>query len=249
MLPVPGCFRDFEERYPLSLDALITRVRGAPLVSADRDALASTVMGIKTYGRGETIFDSDKCPSHLHVMTDGWAARSISFKDGSRQITDFLVVGDPCDLSALGHGSVGRVTALTSASVTLLNRSALAAATVAHPRLASAFLNIALIEQSTLRIWLAYMGRHDKATHLAHLFCELHARLRRVELVGDHSFDLPLTHEVIADATGMSGVHVNRVLQQLRRDGLIRLHRHHLEILQPQRLRDLAEFDPAYLFA
>jgi CRP-like cAMP-binding protein len=115
------------------------------------------------------------------------------------------------------------------------------------PNLSRAFLDLALVEQSTLRVWLAYMGRHEKTTHLAHLFCELHARLRRVDLVGDHSFDLPLTHEVLADATGMSGVHLNRVLQQLRREGFIRLDKHHLEILLPRRLRELAEFDPTYL--
>ena len=199
------------------------------------------------YGRGETIFDPHRHASHLHVISQGWAARSVSFKDGSRQITDFLVAGDLCDLSAVGQASVGRVTALTATRVDLLSRPALATAMASLPKLATALLNLSLVEQSTLRVWLAYMGRHDKTTHLAHLFCELHARLRRVDLVGDHSFDLPLTHEALADATGMSGVHLNRVLQQLRQDGLISLHKHHLEILQPRRLRELAEFDPAYL--
>ena len=232
----------------MSLDALITRMRGASLGNAERDALANAVVGARDYHRGETIFDPDQHASWLHVMSRGWAAHSISFKDGSRQITDLLIAGDLCDLSAIGQRSVGRVVALTATSVTVLSRSAVATATATLPRLSAAFLNLSLIEQSTLRMWLAYMGRHEKATHLAHLFCELHVRLRRAGLVGDHSFDLPLTHEVIADATGMSGVHLNRVLQQLRRNGLIRLHRHHLEILQPQRLRELAEFDPAYLF-
>lgn len=230
----------------MSLDAMIKQI-GAPLGSAERDALANAVVGTKIYRRAETIFDSHRPASNLHVMSEGWAARSVSFKDGSRQITDFLVAGDLCDLSAVGQASVGRVAALTSANVTLLSRTALVTATASLPKLAAALLNLSLVEQSTLRVWLAYMGRHDKTTHLAHLFCELHARLRRVELVGDHSFDLPLTHEVLADATGMSGVHVNRVLQQLRQDGLISLHKRHLKILQPRELRELAEFNPAYL--
>lgn len=231
----------------MSLDALVQRMRSIPLGDAERDALARTMTSTRSYSRGETIFDSDEDSPELHIMSEGWAARSVSFKDGSRQITDFLIVGDLCDLSALGKGSVGRVAALTPAVVTVLNRQAVTAAMASHPNLARAFISIALIEQATLRVWLAYMGRHEKTTHLGHLFCELHARLRRVDLVGDHSFDLPLTHEVLADATGMSGVHLNRVLQQMRKDGLITLHKHHLEILQPQRLRELAEFDPGYI--
>lgn len=222
-------------------------MRSTPLGTAEREALAGAVVGVRDYHRGETIFDPDQKASQLHLISKGWAARSISFKDGSRQITDFLIAGDLCDLSAIGPGAVGRVAALTAARVTLLGRSALATATSTLPRLSGALLNLSLSEQSTLRVWLAYMGRHEKAAHLAHLLCELHARLRRVDLVGDHSFDLPLTHEVLADATGMSGVHLNRLLQQLRKDGLIRLHKHHLRILQPERLRELAEFDPAYL--
>ncbi|QKC98580.1 Crp/Fnr family transcriptional regulator [Mesorhizobium sp. NZP2298] len=231
----------------LSLDALVKRMRRIALGEAERDALARAITSTRDYRRGETIFDSEEDTPELHIMSEGWAARSVSFKDGARQITDLLIVGDLCDLSALGKGSVGRVAALTPTVVTVLNRHAVTAAIARHPNLAKAFISIALIEQATLRVWLAYMGRHEKSTHLAHLFCELHARLRRVDLVGDHSFDLPLTHEVLADATGMSGVHLNRVLQQMRQDGLITLHKHHLEILQPQRLRELAEFDPAYI--
>ncbi|TSE11636.1 Crp/Fnr family transcriptional regulator [Mesorhizobium intechi] len=233
----------------LSLDALFARIRSIPLGRAERDALAGTAMGVRAFDRGETIFDSDQYPSQLHIISAGWAARSISSMDGSRQITDFAIAGDLCDLTALGHSSVGRVTALTAVRATVLNRQALTEAISAYPKLGRAFMSIALVEQATLRVWLAYMGRHEKTTHLAHLFCELHARLRQVGLVGDHSFELPLTQDAIADTTGMSIVHVNRVLRVLRTDGLITLHKHHLEILQPQRLRELAEFDPAYLFA
>lgn len=92
---------------------------------------------------------------------------------------------------------------------------------------------------------MARLGRHEKTTHLAHLFCELHARLLRVDLRVSFVRSA-LTHEVLADATGMSGVHLNRVLQQLRK-GLLSLHKHHLKILRLQQLRELSEFDPTYL--
>ena len=112
-----------------------------------------------------------------------------------------------------------------------------------------ALLALALNEQAILRVWLTCLGCREKLEHVAHLFCELHQRLRRIGLVGDHTFDLPLTQELLAQATGMSAVHVNRVIQRLRKEGLIALHDHHLVILEPKRLRELAEFDTTYLAA
>ena len=164
-------------------------------------------------------------------------------------MTDFLIAGDICDLSTLADGPMDLVAALTVVTITLLNRSALLLAIEAHPRLAIVLMSLALKEQAILRMWLACLGGQERIEHVAHLFCELHERLRRAGLVGDHSFDLPLTQEDIAAATGMSLVHVNRLLQRLRKDGLISLQGKHLRILEPQRFRHLAEFDPAYLGA
>ena len=110
-----------------------------------------------------------------------------------------------------------------------------------------ALLYLASREQAVLREWLVCLGSREKREHVAHLLCELHERLSRLGLVTDHEFDLPLTQEQLAETTGMTPVHTNRVLQRLRKDGVISLEERHLRILEPLRLKEIGEFDGSYL--
>ncbi len=231
----------------MSLDALPIQASGKSLSGPDREALLSALAGTKHYRRGATMVCAGDHPSELHLITSGWAARSVTLKSGSREITDFLIAGDLCDLSAIEGGQMGQVDTLCDVTVELLDRRRLVAAMQDHRGIAAMLMNIALREQAILRVWLTCLGAQQRLEHVAHLFCELHERLRRVHLVGDHSFDLPLTQEVIADATGMPTVHTNPVLQRLRKSGFISLHSQHLDILQPLRLREIAGFEAEYL--
>lgn len=231
------------------MDAFVARLNDASLGSAERHALADTNAGIGTYHRGQTIVAEDAHPQQLHLVSRGWAARSRSFENGARQTTDFVIAGELCDLSALGGGPMDRVVALTPVQAVLLDRAALLAAMAQHPKLGAALLRLAFYEQAVLRVWLTCLGQLRKHEHLAHLFCELHERLRRAGLAGDHEFELPLTQDQLGEALGMTSVHTNRVLQRLRREGLIDLDDHHLRILRPRQLQDVAEFDDAYLNA
>jgi CRP-like cAMP-binding protein len=230
----------------LSLHALAMRIPGQ-LPGPVQQALAAAVGQSKAYARGETIVEAGDRASHLHLISTGWAARSIALKDGSRQITDFLLAGDFCDLSSLAPGPSDHVVALTAVTAVLIDRRALLTAMEAHPRLTVAIMNLAFAEQTILRAWLVCFGLRDRLRHIAHLLSELHERLRRVGLAGDDSFEAPLTQRILADATGMSTVHINRTLQALRLEGAIAWRRQRLEILKPQRLREIADFDPAYL--
>jgi CRP-like cAMP-binding protein len=230
-----------------ALDQLLTRLGHAKLGRTEQEALLGTVTGMRTFHRGESIVEPGQHPQHLHVISRGWAARVKELQDGSRQITDLLIAGDICDLSALGRGAMDRVSAITVAKVTLLDRSRLLEAIATHPQLGSAIFSLALNEQSILRSWLVCLGQQDRTEHLAHLLCELQYRLRRVGLVGDHTFDLPLTQEDLGNALGMTPVHTNRLLQRMRKEGLISLAARHMEILEPAKLCDIAEFNSAYL--
>jgi CRP-like cAMP-binding protein len=219
----------------------------AELGSDETDALLAVVADRRVYQRGETIVSAKKRSAHLHLLSSGWASRSKVLEDGSRQITDLNIPGDFCDLSVLSGGLTDRVVALTDATAIRLNRAMLIRAMAAYPNIANAILSVALDEQAILRAWLLCLGQQDRIEHLAHLFCELHVRLRRVGLVGDHSFDLPLTQEDLADTLGMTAVHTNRVLQRMRKAGLVVLSSRHMTILEPAKLRELAEFDRSYL--
>ena len=118
-----------------------------------------------------------------------------------------------------------------------------------YPNLADSLMQLAFDEQAILRAWLVCLGQREKREHAAHLLCELHERLRRAGLVSDHEFNMPLTQEELADAMGITPVHTNRVLQRLRKEGLISLDRQHLRMLQPERLKEIGEFEDAYLTA
>jgi CRP-like cAMP-binding protein len=238
----------FLKRTTVSLHALAMRIPGQ-LPAPAQQALAGAVAQSKAYARGETLVEAGERPSQLHLISTGWAARSIALKDGSRQITDFLLAGDICDLSSLGPGLTDHVVALTPVTVMLIDRRALISAMEAHPRLAVAVMNLAFAEQSLLRAWIVCFGLRDRLRHIAHLLCELQERLRRVGLAGEESFEAPLTQRILADATGMSTVHINRTLHPLRQEGAIAWRRQRLEVLKPRRLREIAEYDPAYLRA
>ena len=93
----------------------------------------------------------------------------------------------------------------------------------ARPHVARAFWWATLVDEAVLRAWVVNIGRRDAAEAIGHLMCELYLRMKVVGLTTDHSYELPLTQEELADALGLTPVHVNRVLQRMRADGLISL--------------------------
>ena len=116
-----------------------------------------------------------------------------------------------------------------------------------HPRLADLFWRDTLIDAAVFRQWVVNVGRRQAPARMAHVLCELLVRLRAVELVEDHAFDLPVTQGELADALGITPVHVNRVLQDLREQGLIALQGKTLKVLDWEELKTAGEFDPTYL--
>ena len=124
----------------------------------------------------------------------------------------------------------------------------LLAAIEKYPRIALALWGDTLLDAAIYRQWVANLGRRASYARLAHLLCEIWFRLKSVGLSHDYTFDLPVTQTDLADATGLSLVHVNRTLQRLRADRLISWSRDHVvRLLDWQRLTEAAEFDPAYL--
>lgn len=227
---------------------LFKRRLGANSVgAAECEDILSAHIGNRSYHRGDTVVHGGAAGGPLHLVISGWVARVNTLEDGTHQITDFVLPGELCDLSRLTDGLTEHAIALTQVQVVLLNRTKLLRTLETHATLGLALLRLALSEQAILREWLVCLGSREKREHLAHLFCELHQRLRRAGLAADHEFELPLTQEELADAMGISTVHTNRVLQRLRKEGLISFGQGHMKIDEPSELRDIAEFDGAYL--
>jgi CRP-like cAMP-binding protein len=187
-------------------------------------------------------------PDVIHLILDGWACRYKSLLDGRRQTLAIFIPGDVCDpnihvLKNMDH-SVGAITHLKFAEI---SRAQIDRLTARYPRITQALRWNELVESSIQREWILNMGRRNAHEHLAHLIVELFHRLRAVGLTRADSCEFPLTHNDLADATGHSSVHVNRVLQDFKRDRLIELDSRRIRIPDLERLERAALFNPNYL--
>ena len=184
----------------------------------------------------------------IHLILDGWACRYKCLSDGRRQTLAVFIPGDVCDpnidvLKNVDH-SVGAITHLRFSEISRTHFDRL---TARYPRIAQAMRWNELVQSSIQREWILNMGRRNAYEHLAHLIVELFHRLRAIGLTRADSCEFPLTQNDLADATGHSSVHVNRVLQNLKADGLIELGNRHVRIPDLERLERAALFNPNYL--
>lgn len=220
----------------------------ADLRETDVEKLIALCVDERTVPAKQDILSEGERPDHVHVIIDGWAARYKTLRDGSRQIVAFLIPGDFCDLhvAILGHMDHG-IVALTRCRVAYIPGAELDALTSEHTGLTKAFWWSTLVDEGVLREWILNVGRRDAYERVAHLLCEMHARMKMVGLVEDGRLALPLTQDQLADTTGLTPVHVNRTLQRLRKENLIEIGKGILTILDVDALRDAAGFNGNYL--
>ena len=214
----------------------------------DRAALSQVTRNLRYVDpRRDLISEGDK-PRYVHLVLDGWACRYKQLPDGKRQIVSLFVPGDFCDvnvyiLKAMDH-SIGAITRVKVAMITPEEMNLL---TAERPRITQALWWHELVTTAVQREWTLNLGQRTAYERLAHLLIELYLRLKVVGRSSDGRCDFPLTQNDLADATGLTSVHVNRTLQELRHDGLIELERKQLHILDMPRLMDVAMFNPNYL--
>ncbi|HEX8937582.1 MAG TPA: Crp/Fnr family transcriptional regulator [Sphingomicrobium sp.] len=224
------------------------RMGSSGLSNSEVSALMDLVQPSRMVRAGGLIRRRNSHSPFTHFISSGWAGRCDDLELGSRQITNFLVPGDFCDLHEDALGPIDHdIVALTSASVGSLPAEALLGLEAAHPAIARAMWGFSLNESAILRAWITNLGRRESDARIAHLLCELFERLSRSGLAGDHSFQMPLTQQDLSDALGITAVHINRMLQRLRAMKLIHLENRVLTLLDVEGLRSLAGFEPAYL--
>lgn len=193
------------------------------------------------------IREGDK-PRAVNLLVEGWACRYRQLPDGRRQIVSFFIPGDLCDanvfiLREMDH-SIGAITRIKIAEISPDEFEHLMSESV---RITKALWWHELVEAGIQREWTTNVGQRTAYERIAHLLCELFVRLQSVGLVRDESCDFPLTQVDIADATGLTAVHVNRTLQELRKNQLVELHQRTLTIPDLERLQDVAMFNSNYL--
>lgn len=197
---------------------------------------------------GTDIIAVDTHSSHCHVLLSGLACRYTILADGTRQIMAFLVPGDLCDaeifiLKTMDH-SVGALVPTVTATIHANQMKSLLREV---SNIAEALWWGTLTDLGVLRERIVDHGRRDAHERIAHLLYELLVRHRIVGLADGDVFDFPITQVDLADATGLTPAHVNRVLQRLRGDGLIETRDRTVAILDAPRLRDVSGFNPNYL--
>lgn len=191
-------------------------------------------------------------PESVLLVLQGFAYRYKILPQGRRQITAVLVPGDFCDLHvAILERMDHSIATITTCTTVQLPRATVEDLTVNHPRIARALWWATLVDEAVLRAWLVNMGQRQASQQMAHLFCELEARLGAVglsERAGTGaSYAMPLRQTDVADLLGMTDVHVNRSLQELRAAGLVVLKQRRLDIPDVAALRAFCGFEPGYL--
>jgi CRP-like cAMP-binding protein len=228
---------------------LVRKLEGfVALSEADRAILERISANPRVVGPRTDLVCEGDTPDGVFLVMEGIACRHKLRASGSRQIMAYLLPGDFCDLdvallSTMDHS----ISTLSACKVVRIEPEAVAELLRHHPQLARAMRMSTLVDEATLREWLVNIGRRTALERIAHLFCELFVRLQAVGLTNDGSYDLRLTQFELADTTGLSNVHVNRSLQELRRRGLIEFKNGRLTILNLPRLRGIAEFKANYL--
>lgn len=197
--------------------------------------------------RRDLLREGDR-PRHVHLIVEGWACRYKTLPDGRRQILAFFVPGDLCDLNIyilkeMDH-SIGAITRLKVADI---SREEMDELTLNHPRVTQALWWQELTNASIQREWTLNVGQRSAFERIAHLLVEQFLRLECVGLTNGLSCDFPLTQNDLADACGLTAVHVNRTLQELRRTGLVVLQGRTLTIPDLEALKNAALFNSNYL--
>ncbi len=215
----------------------------------DRDALSALEESplIDKIARCDIAREGEN-PHVIRLLVSGWACRYKDLPDGRRQIVGFFLPGDFCDmnvaiLSELDH-SIGTLSRVRYYEI---DPERFQDVIDCRPRLTRALLWHELFISAIQREWLLSIGQRSPAERLGHLFVELYFRLKAVGLTEGHSYYFPITQHNLAEANGLSLVHVNRTLKEMRRDGLIEITDRKLRIIDFDRLKQITMFNSNYL--
>jgi CRP-like cAMP-binding protein len=232
-----------------AIATLLLKLRARDLLTGEEEeVLRASVSDIREYPAGRTIVRTGTTLSASTLLIEGIVCRYKDLSDGQRQIMELHVTGDFVDLHGfllkqLDH-NVGAMTPVRVASVP---HDALRGITETHPHLGRMLWFSTLLDAAIHREKILSIGRRSAMARIAHIFCELAVRLRTVGLADDEGYELPLTQADLADVTGLTSVHVNRMLKKLRDEDLLTFRGGTVTIGDWDRLQRMAEFDPTYL--
>lgn len=220
----------------------------SPLRSEERDKLLRLPLILKQIDAGHDIVSEGERTRNCCLVAEGLVCRYKIVGDGQRQILSLHLPGDIPDIhSLLVEEMDHNLGTLTPAIVGFIPHDAVRSLTRSHYQIAEAFWRETLVEAAIYREWMVGIGRRSAPSRIAHLFCEFITKMAAIGLSDGKTCELPLTQGEIADALGLSTVHLNKKLREIRQAGLVGMRANRLTILDWGGLCKLAEFDPDYL--
>lgn len=233
-----------------SLQALVDKLTyRTPLGAEDQAAIMALPFTVRTMERGQFIVRERELAMYSGLMLSGYSVRSKMTANGNRQIVAIHMKGELVDLqNSMLKVADHSVQMLTPGKIAMINRDEIIQLTLDRPTVAHAMWIDTLVDASILREWVANVGRRDARTRVAHILCEFAVRLRVADLGADTLYELPMTQDQLADATGLTSVHINRTLKGLEKEGLIeRPNPRAISIGDWRKLAEVGDFDTNYL--
>jgi CRP-like cAMP-binding protein len=232
------------------IDKHLMKLRARDKIDAREEAaIRAAVQEVIKVPADDTVVRANTPLDFCTILLSGIACRQKDLRDGRRQITELQVPGDFTDLHSftlkyLDHD----VAALTDCTLAVVPHDRVKAITEEYPHLARVYWFSTNLDAAIHREWELSLGRRSALARMAHLFCELFVRLEIVELVEGLAYQLPLTQMQLAECLGITAVHANRTLQELRATETVDFASGRVTIQDFAALGRVAEFDPAYLY-
>ncbi|RYD89702.1 MAG: Crp/Fnr family transcriptional regulator [Sphingomonadales bacterium] len=232
------------------IEKYLMKLRARDPVSAiEEAAIRESIADVVHYPADHTFIRAGQKLTYSTLLVEGLMCRYKDLSDGQRQITEIHVPGDFADLHSftlkhLDHN----VMTLTPCTIARSPHDRIQKLCEEFPRLARIFWFSTNLDACIHREWEVSLGRRNALERTAHLLCELHVRLGLVGLADDTGYALPLTQAELAECLGLTSVHVNRVLRELREAGLVEFRGGRVVLGNIAGLRRVAEFDPAFLY-
>lgn len=232
------------------IEAHLKKLRIRDDISAEEEAaIRGAMVEVREADADTTVVRNGVELHESLLLLDGWMARTTSMASGQQHISELQFCGDFVDLHGftlkrLDHN----IMAITACRYAVFPHQKLRAMLEKHPHLTRVYWLMTNIDAAIHREWTVSLGRRSAAGRMAHLFCEILARLKIVGQADNDSYDFPLTQQELGDCLGLTSVHVNRTLQSLRRQDLIKVGAGRVEVLDLPRLKALGEFEDDYLY-
>jgi CRP-like cAMP-binding protein len=232
------------------IDAFLAKLRARDDISpAEEAAISGAVADVQTVPDRHVLIRRKEELTVSTLLLEGWMARARDLRAGHRQVTELHVPGDFVDLHSFTLKHLDHeVITLSPCRVAVVPHENLRKITEEHPHLTRVLWLMTDIDAAIHREWAVSVARRSAMSRVAHLMCELLLRLQVIGRASDASYEFPLSQAEVSECLGLTSVHTNRTLQDMRRSGLIDLVPGRLTILDVDALKKIAEFDPMYLY-